>query len=449
MPYEATCNNITCLWDIGIGPFRVEMETTMEDSMLQRILRTNRNIVFAAIFAVLGALATASCATGAKLTDDMALDGSEGYISVYSRKLGIKITPVVDGVLGETLKNSDWWSTKEDFRIACPPGTHEFIVNHKDYEERFLIPVEAGRITFLSFRQQNQSVESSTSGFYGSYGGVTTTTTYTYFIRASVSTVTLSADPERLDASSLGVALEDPDWGIRHYAVKVLTGGKFEIDGDTAALIGRMSVEDPFASVRISAGKLLERKNLPRPAPPLFFESFEWNVSSRWKVGKDPETEEQFELSPAGYQVFAPKGRAGWSLRDIAKDLDDRDSCLMALECSWIGGSDTHAFGLMFGESEENFLIFCISRNGGVFVGRYWEDKWQEAAVPWEQTAAAEIAARTVHRIEVERAGDSYSFQVDGIPIADFTTDGLNFPDEVGVYVSGPQTVVFHKLMVY
>ncbi len=112
--------------------------------------------------------------------------------------------------------------------------------------------MESGRITFLSFRQQNQSVDSATSGFYGSYGGVTTTTTYTYFIRASVSTVILSADPAGLDASSLGTALEDPDWGIRHYAVKVLTGGKIEIDGDTAALIGRMSVEDPVASVRVS-----------------------------------------------------------------------------------------------------------------------------------------------------------------------------------------------------
>ena len=366
---------------------------------------------------------------------------------MYSRDLHIKITPVVDGVLGETVKNWDWWSRNKDFRIACPPGTHEFIVNHKDYEERFRIPVEAGRITFLSFRQQIQLIESDMSYVPG--GGTRTSTTTTYYVRATLSEVTLPADPAELDASSFGAALEDPDWGIRHYAIKKLTSGKIVIDEDDAALISRISVEDPVRIVRDSAEKFLKRRNFPRPAPPLFFESFEYDVSSHWKVGTESETEVQYELSPAGYRVFVPKGRYGWSMRDIAWALDDRDSCRIAAECSWIGGSDTQAFGLSFGEGEENFLVFCISRNGGAFVGHIRENTWQEDAVPWEQTAAAEIDARTVHRIEVEREGDSYSFQVDGVPIADFAVEGLESPEEVGVFVSGYQAVVFHKLVVY
>jgi hypothetical protein len=334
---------------------------------MQGIKNSNFNRLLI-LLSLLYVLAISSCTSVINLDSDAVPEGSEGYISIYSRDLRIKITPVTDGIQGETIQNSDWWSTKKDFRISCSPGVHEFIINHQNYKERFLIPVKSGQITFLSFRRQIQDVETSTSGWYGSSTGITTTTTTTYYVRASLSNATLPVNPAELDNRTLKAALDDTDWGIRHYTVKILTRGDFPVNDEIADLIGRMSVEDPVEAIRISAGKLLRQKKLPQPPQSLFIDSFETNVRTHWKIGREEGAKNQFQLSPGGYQVSVSKGRFALSMRNNSIDLSNRESCRIALECSWLSGKENQAFGLVFGNNEEDFLVFCLSRNGGAIA---------------------------------------------------------------------------------
>ena len=394
-----------------------------------------------------------SCATNpAPLTEGFDINSSAGFVSFYSKDLGLRITPVLDNGMGETVKNWDWWSRKTDFRIACPPGVQEFIVRHQQYEERFSIPVESGRVTFVGFRRQIDSVDVSTSGSYST--GTTTTTTTTYYVRSSISRMSLPVDSDRLDMESMIAGLSDSDWAIRHYCLKAIIKGDFfdnNADSRLADMVSYQSIEDPIWMVRKEADKLVRRKGLTQPTTPIFFDSFEDEVYGVWKKGEDKGS--SFLPSDGGYRITAPKGGAGWSMRDIdfylGKYLKNRDTFRIVAELSWLKGNDSQAFGLCFGESDEDFIIFCMSGNGGAVSGKYQNGQWDKTLVPWNQAASTEIARRNIHRIEVDKAGNQWGFSVDGVFIAEITNDDWENPGEIGCYVSGPQIVDFRTLAVY
>jgi hypothetical protein len=388
------------------------------------------------------ALALASCAT-LKVADTLPEGGPRGYVSFYTGGAGnapnLLISQVEGGTERAPLRNSDFWNSYYDYRVACEPGTRDFVVRHGTYQGSFSVPVEAGMVTFVSFREQLLDV--TVSG--NTYG---TTTTTTYYVRGSQGTYELPADPKASDPAPFVAALADGDWGTRSEALAALARIRPSLGPADSALVSSMALADPSSPVRRKAAALLGELRLPVPAPALFLESFESNLSNHWATSSGDSY--SWNLDAEGYRAISKDENSHWSTIQLPKKLAELSDFDVVLECEWVAGSDSMPFGLTLGPSLKDFHAFMVSKNGGAKAVRFSDSKYLRDGFPWTQEAAAEIAASPVARIEVAKRGASYSVKVDGVSVGSFVDPDALGVGKLGVLIWGKQNVIFRELLV-
>ncbi len=336
----------------------------------------------------------------------------------------------------------------KDLRLARAPGQHEFIVRHKNYSERFRVSVQEGRVTFLSFRRQVIGVRET---------GLLTNRELTYLVRGSIGQHALPADPATTDPTPYLAALGDTDWGTRHYALERLAALKPALDGEAAARLRRMALEDQSQAVREAARDLLLAKALPVPAPPLIFDSFEDNNYNRWYVGGGKGDPVNYSIEADGYQIASTDAREHPYLvpsRKLTLDETDfsgfekRSDLDFVLDCTWKIGAVTNGYGLVLGRDQNAFQVFVVARNGGAMSASFAGGAWKPASLPWIQTAAPPRVVPPTTRILVSKRGSSYSMSVNGLAVGT-VVDQENMPlKSIGFFVSGAQAVVFNRLIV-
>jgi hypothetical protein len=373
-----------------------------------------------------------------------------GYVSFYSStvsneyedELPLEIIWFKDGE-EQVFKNSDWWSTIGDFRIACPVGKQEFSVSHKNFNHRFKITIQPDRVTFISLRKQYESIITNTIGY--STMGENTVTTSSYYVRHSSGNHSISS--EEWGEADVMEALNSPDWGIRHYGLKLIE--KSDPLMTTEEISQKVKVlyqEDSISYVRLLAEKALQNAAIPLPASPIFFESFEDNHGEYWPIVRREDLGVVTSFSDEGYDFKVDTKSERWVLNDIWCFDKDKSHYEISLDCIWEDGNDSLLYGLCLGAEDQDFFVFGISGNGGAALWRYNEGNWN-APIPWTQDAAESITTSKSSRIGVNIIDQTFHFTVNSIEIGSIESDQLL--KKIGLLVRGPQEVKFQKLMIY
>jgi hypothetical protein len=383
------------------------------------------------------AVLLASCATQ-PIRDNLGPGAPRGWVAFVSEQdLFIQIVQIRNGLESEPFTNTDFWDAP--VAIACSPGRGDFVVRHKDSEERLVVPVTEGFITYVGVRMQ---VKRFVEGAYES--------TTTYYVRSSVGMHPLPYGGESTDPGLFLAALDDPDWATRSKALEALESLQPDLDGAAIDRLTAITREDPSGSVRSAAIGLMEALGKPRPARPLAMVGFEWNADD-WFLGTSSGS--TTSLVPDGYlvecgnaeaaawQVFRPKDSWARPALEGREDLD------FVMECSWQSGKQTNAFGLLLGADAQTFHAFCVSRNNGVIIARFTDGAYRSTPVPWKTFAAAAIDRAPLTRIVVSKRGDRYEMSVNGTPVGGFTDETSLAVTHLGVFVDDVQSVVFRKIV--
>lgn len=297
-------------------------------------------------------------------------------------------------------------------------------------EVRVAVPVANGMVTYVGVGTQVIS-ESPTAAFV---------------TRTSVGTHPLPFRPDARDPAPLVTALVDRDWATRLAAIRALERISPPLEPAATPLVEALAREDAYNEVRRAARALLASAGKSLPAEPLVFVGFERSADG-WPLGEGLGS--TTSLPAEGYllAVQDPKATA-WRNHDVGAVLAGREDLDILLECRWLGGEETGAYGLTLGSGAGTFTTFCVSRRGGATALRYADGRSLPALLPWAYGAAPAITGTPVTRIEVAKRGSRYRFTVNGEAAGSFT-DAASFPvSHLGVFVDGDQSVVFRKIIV-
>lgn len=391
---------------------------------LHRALWTTAPLVLAAGLAAL----LASCAT-LITRDDLPRDAARGWVVFVSdQQLPLSVSRISNGTEGAAFDNRT--SRATPVAVACPPGRNDFIVRDHDHETRVAAPVAEGMVTYVGVGMQVISEEPST----------------TYNTRVSIGTHPLPFEAKAKDPAPLVTALVDRDWATRWAAAKALERISPPLEPAATPLLTAMVREDAHEPVRAAAQSALESAGKQLPATHLVFMSFEQSAVG-WPLGEGLAS--ATSLMPEGYLLVA-KGAQGtaWRVRGAGNAVADRGDLDVLLECRWLGGNETSAYGLTLGSGPGTFNAFCVARSGGATVLRFTDGRNLSAPLPWNYIAAAAITGTPVTRIEVTKRGTRFQLAVNGEAVGGFT-DGTGLTvDKVGVFVDDAQSVVFRKIIV-
>jgi hypothetical protein len=379
----------------------------------------------------------ASCAT--LVTRDQLGSGVQKGWVIFEDDIGdspIMIAPISNGMEGPSFRSTDYW-IGAPVKIACQPGPNEFVVRHKNYQERIIVQVTEGAITYVGVRAQITA-----SHFTG------TGTTTTYFVRSTVGTHPLPPNTDGNDPTPFLVALGDRDWATRSYALNGLDRLKGRVDKDVIPTLDHLAREDPSSTVRAAAGKLLKTLGEPVPAPPLVFVSFEQSAHT-WPFGEEASC--TTSLEPGGYLVDS-RAEHTWSVqtRWFGQEIGSRQNIDIVMECSWMSGAKDMSFGLTLGDDKQAYNAFCANEQGGSVALSVAGGSLSAgpSPLPWTNAASIAIAASPITRLEVSKRGAEYGFRVNGVLVGSFTdTRGLAVSN-IGIFTSGVQSVLFHKIIV-
>jgi hypothetical protein len=391
---------------------------------LHRAIRTTAPLVLAAGLAAL----LASCAT-LITRDDLPRDAARGWVVFVSdQQLPLSVSRISNGNEGAAFDNRT--SRATPVAVACPPGRNDFVVRDHDHETRVVVPVAEGMVTYVGVGMQVISREPAT----------------TYNTRVSVGTHPLPFNSKAKDPAPMVTALVDRDWATRWAAASALERISPPLEPTATPLLTAMAREDAHESVRAAAQRALASAGKPSPTDPLLFMSFEQSADG-WPLGEGLES--ATSLMPEGY-LLAVKDVQGtaWRVRGAGSAVADRSDLDVLLECRWLGGNESAAYGLTLGSGPSTFNAFCVSRSGGATVLRITGGRSLPAPLPWAYGAAAAITGTPVTRIEVAKRGSRYEITINGEAVGGFT-DGTGLAvTHLGVFVDDAQSVVFRKIIV-
>jgi len=370
----------------------------------------------------------ASCATMV-VRDDLPREAEKGWVVFASEdRLPLRIARIANGTVGESHPNRT--SRGTPVAAACPPGRNEFLVREPSGEARVAVPVASGMVTYVGVGTQVIS-ESPTAAFV---------------TRTSVGTHPLPFRPDARDPAPLVTALVDRDWATRLAAIRALERISPPLEPAATPLVEALAREDARGEVRRAARALLRSAGKPSPAEPLVFVGFERSAEG-WPLGEGLASTTYLQAEGYLLSVKEPQATA-WRNRDVGATLAGRDDLDILLECRWLGGEETGAYGLALGSATGTFTAFCVSRRGGATALRYAEGRSLPALLPWAYGAAPAITGTPVTRIEVSKRGSWYRLTLNGEAAGSFTdTTGLPV-SRLGVFVDGDQSVVFRKIIV-
>jgi hypothetical protein len=349
-------------------------------------------------------------------------------VFVSDDRLPLRVSRVAGGSAAGAFGNRTARGTP--VAAACPPGRSEFALEDGDRTVRVAVPVAGGMVTYVGVQRQVIREQPPTE----------------YATRISVGTHPLPFDPKNRDPAPLVTALVDRDWATRWAAVKALDRIPPPLEPAATPLLTALAREDPHAEVRAAARLTLESAGKPSPAEPLAFLSFEQSVEG-WPLGEGLSS--VTSLAPEGYLLqVRDTGATAWRSIAAGDAVSSRADFDVLVECRWVGGVETAAYGLTLGSGPSTFNAFGVARNGGAAALRYTEGRYRSSPLPWQFSAAAAITGTPVSRIEVSKRGTRYEVVVNGEAAGSFT-DGTGLAvDRIGVFVDGAQSVVFRKIVV-
>lgn len=377
-----------------------------------------------------------SCAT-LGTHDDLDPGAAKGWVMFLNDEIvaPITIAPVSAGVEGPAFRSTDR-VIGAPVRIACPPGPNEFVVRHQHYQERIIVQVAEDAITYVGVQAQVTAHD-----FTG------TATTTTYLVRSTAGIHPLPLHQDVPDPAPYLAALSDTDWATRMEAVRGLLRLRPVLDPARVEQLTAMAREDPSHAVSASARVLLKKLALPVPAPPIISWSFRENVEL-WSAGVSETIVTSYV--PEGYLLEGKGREMFWWRTRFPPEIGAREDLDIVMECSWKNGARNMAFGMTIGGDDRSFNAFCVNAQGGAVVLSLKDGALASgpSPVPWTDAASAQIVARPVTRIEVRKRGADYSLSVNGIPAGGFSDESRLAIGRIGVYLSGAQSVVFHKIVV-
>jgi len=363
------------------------------------------------------------------VNDDLPRDAEKGWVVFVSDdRLVVRISRITDRGEGEPFGNRT--SRGTPVATACPPGRNDFVVRDRDGGTRVRVPVAEGMVTYVGLRMQVMSEQPTT----------------TYALRSSVGTHPLPFDARADDPAPVVAALVDGDWATRWAAVRALERIPPPLEPSATPLLTALAREDAHERVRAAARSALASAGKPVPPEPLAFVSFEQGAVG-WPLGEGLAS--VASLVPEGYLLEGRVAR-GTAWRDDAMGdvLADREEYDVLMECRWLSGNGTTAYGLTLGSGPGTFNAFCVSRDGGFSVTRFTGGRQVSAPLPRNGAAAPAITGTTVTRIEVRKRGARYGLVVNGEDVGGFV-DGTGLEvTRVGVFVDDLQSVVFRKIVV-
>ncbi|OHD75069.1 MAG: hypothetical protein A2177_09995 [Spirochaetes bacterium RBG_13_68_11] len=349
-------------------------------------------------------------------------------VFVSAQQLPLSVSRISNGNEGAAFDNRT--SRATPVAVACSPGRNDFLVRDHDHETRVAVPVAEGMVTYVGVGMQVISEQPATA----------------YNTRVSVGTHPLPFEAKAKDPAPLVTALVDRDWATRWAAARALERISPPLEPAATPLLTAMAREDAHELVRAAAESALESAGKLVPATPLAFMSFEESADG-WPLGEGLAS--ATSLVPEGYLLVVKDAQGtAWRVRGAGSAVADRGDLDILLECRWLGGNETAAYGLTLGSGPGTFNAFCVSRGGGATVLRFTDGRNLSAPLPWAYGAAAAITGTPVTRIEVAKRGTRYELAVNGEAVGDFT-DGTGLAvTHLGAFVDDAQSVVFRKIIV-
>ncbi len=395
-----------------------------------------------AALSLLSVLLLASCATQMKAVIGTDNKQESGKVLFYTAThgfwdtdtIGLDITLEREGFAPKTIKNHDWWSTKQELLVTLPQGQWKATVRHRySWSTELDLDVRAGTILFASIRRQDIKWESFDVGL--SSGSVTT-----YILSASDATDRL---PIAARVEDYANKLSSLDWGIRHYSLKQLKKQKAPLSAPLLESILNLATEDPVSYVREAAEKLLGKDMLTRREDVLFLEGFEENKRGLWPLVNRPDADVATWIGTDGYfmQNKSDFDRFTNPLHSWLRDNNTR--ALIHLDCFHLDGLDNRLFGLALGENDDSMLFCGITAYGEASIWVKKGTDWTQL-LPWTEAARESIRTNSGGRISVQLQEGSLSMSVNGIEVGSIEHNLLLL--RAGFVVSGQQTVLFHRL---
>jgi hypothetical protein len=389
-----------------------------------RVLRAAAPVLLAACFAIL----LCACASLATI-DELPPGVEKGWVVFLSDdRLPLSISRLDRGIAGEPYGNRTARGTP--VAVACPPGRNDFLVRVESGENRVAVPVAEGMVTYVGVGMQVISEKP----------------TLTHHLRISVGRHPVPFKPDTNDPAPLVTALADSDWATRWAAIQALARISPPLEPSATPLLQALAREDAYEEVRAAAQAALRSAGKPSPADPLVFIAFERSADG-WPLGEGLAS--TASLLAEGYLLAVQDPHAtAWRVRSAGSAIADRGDLDVLLECRWLGGDETGAYGLTLGSSPGTFNAFCISRSGSATALRFTDGRNLSAPLPWVYGAAAAITGTPVARIAVSKRGTRYELAVNGEAVGGFTDGSGLTVSHLGVFVDGAQSVVFRKIVV-
>jgi hypothetical protein len=398
-----------------------------------------RNIVGALVVLLLAS----SCATTDLIVmeQDEAQPGARAWVAFIEDGTQVYIRKVVGGVEGGTLRIK---KGKLPVAIPCEPGDNEFAIYDKTgLVEHLVVPAAEGAVTYVGIRMVVLEWRWVPQNVGGTWRWVATPVRY--LVRSSVGSHPLPADAAAADPVPYFAALEDADWATRMIAIGNLERVNPVLDERQWMTLATLSREDSSAPVWQAAGQFFRRTRNQMPDPPMAIAYFDRSV---YGLPLESNNSVAASLVSQGYQMESKlEKQSVWEMLR-SSTIRAVQNIEYALECSWVAGATSGAFGLTVGYDDNNFNAFCVTKDGEAAVLAFRGGSLRSTPIEWRQDLSDEIRGSEVVRIGVSRRRADYTMTVNGKPVGTFTDKDMR-SGLVGLFLNGRQTVVYRKLVVF
>lgn len=376
-----------------------------------------------------------ACTTMSVVKDEIESEKPKGYVAFHSDLL-VHIFSLQDGKeIDEDI--SVFGFTPQG--IARTPGKHDFIIYHEPdlgapSKERISVLVFPDAITYVS-------VSKHVIGKGGMSRGVA------YFVHVSVGSTPMPISPGPSDSKILTSALSDRNWGTRRYALKIFTETEIVPDSTTLERIRFLASRDRYLAVREAALELLDSLDEEIPDYPLYLDTFEHNLYPVWYTGsKEGVYDYYFDIE--GYNIVSKAEKWAWSIKDLLEILIDVPNYDIELDASWKDGVTNYNYGFALFQSRADYYYLGISKSGHAKVGFLHNSISQDSLIPWQDNASESILSREVSNIKIEVRGREATYIANGTVIGKFILYEDFIPNEIGLFVSGKQKVIFKSIRI-
>jgi hypothetical protein len=149
----------------------------------------------------------------------------------------------------------------------------------------------------------------------------------------------------------------------------------------------------------------------------------------------------QYYYDERGFNFDKETDGWSWINMNVEKLPDKFDIELVSI---WKTGKDGSPFGLLLGLDKNNFLGFCISKNGHATAGQFQNQGYLKDLISWKPVA--EIKA-TNNKITVQVRGRSVAYLVNGTRVGAFQNESFSYRT-FGLIVGSQQAACFSLLKI-